>query len=194
MKDAIIFDVDGTLADCSHRVHHVKNGNKDWDKFFKGMSDDTPVPGVVWLAEVLGDYHYQMGGAEIFVVSARPDTYRSQTENWLSRHCPDLWTSITALLMRNEGDHRPDTEVKKDILKGIQSQGYNVRLVIDDRPSVIKMWREQGIPVLQVPNDEWDVPKYGPGELTLLVGPSGAGKSVISNSFPSGTLMTTLCI
>ena len=31
---AFIFDIDGTLADASHRLHHIQNGNKDWDAFF----------------------------------------------------------------------------------------------------------------------------------------------------------------
>ncbi len=184
MVDAIIFDIDGTLADCSHRVHHVKNGKKDWDKFFAAMDKDTPVPGVVWLAEVIGcaeysaTYNMTIGDKfGIFIVSARPDNYRSVTEEWLRVNCPILLGSSTELLMREEGDHRPDTEVKRDILKNIQGQGYDVKLVIDDRPSVLQMWKDEGIPVLQVPNPAWEVSKFEPGKLVLMIGPSGAGKT-----------------
>lgn len=30
----VIFDLDGALCDISHRLHHIKNGNKNWDAFF----------------------------------------------------------------------------------------------------------------------------------------------------------------
>jgi FMN phosphatase YigB (HAD superfamily) len=39
---AILFDVDGTLANCEHRVHHVQNGNRDWNKFFAEMHLESP--------------------------------------------------------------------------------------------------------------------------------------------------------
>lgn len=38
---AAIIDIDGTLADCRHRLHHVLPGRKrDWDAFFGEMDDD----------------------------------------------------------------------------------------------------------------------------------------------------------
>jgi len=178
MTDALIFDVDGTLANCGHRVHHVKNGSKDWDKFFAEMDKDTPVEGVVWLADKLSTYYdYVSKDYAILIVSARPNTYRQETLEWIRKNCPALFRAHSVLYMRADGDHRADTLVKRDLLHKIQGQGFNVRLVIDDRPSVIKMWESEGIPVLQVPNHEWDAPKYTPGELVLMVGPSGAGKT-----------------
>ena len=34
-QKAIIVDIDGTIGDLSHRLHHIKNpeGKKDFDKF-----------------------------------------------------------------------------------------------------------------------------------------------------------------
>jgi len=29
-----IFDIDGTLADVSHRLHYITGETKDWDAFF----------------------------------------------------------------------------------------------------------------------------------------------------------------
>jgi len=40
--DTIIFDVDGTLTDVSHRRHYVTGGNTDWGKFFDEMVNDPP--------------------------------------------------------------------------------------------------------------------------------------------------------
>lgn len=183
--DAIIFDIDGTLANTSHRVHHVKNGNKNWDAFFGKMGEDTPVLGVTWLAEELA-HGVRVGGvtAHLFLVSGRPDSYRAVTVAWLHENVPMLFDMSEALLMREAGDHRSDVEVKREILKGIQGQGYDVRLAIDDRPSIIKMWQDEGIPVLQVPNPDWDeTPGYKPGKLIMMVGPSGAGKSTTLSQF-----------
>ena len=39
----MIFDIDGTLADATHRLHHVTGGRRDWDAFFAEMADDVPV-------------------------------------------------------------------------------------------------------------------------------------------------------
>lgn len=40
---AIIVDLDGTLCNLDHRLHHVrKEGKKDWDGFFAGISQDSP--------------------------------------------------------------------------------------------------------------------------------------------------------
>lgn len=31
----IVFDLDGTLADCEHRIHHITKEPKDWRAFFE---------------------------------------------------------------------------------------------------------------------------------------------------------------
>lgn len=30
----IVFDIDGMLADCSHRLKYIKGEKKDYDKFY----------------------------------------------------------------------------------------------------------------------------------------------------------------
>ena len=42
-----IFDIDGTLADCSHRLHYISGENKDWDTFYKECVNDKPIMDVV---------------------------------------------------------------------------------------------------------------------------------------------------
>ena len=51
-KEAIIFDLDGTIANISHRVHHLKgyenpdgswNKKANWSKFHDSISEDTYV-------------------------------------------------------------------------------------------------------------------------------------------------------
>ena len=37
---AFIFDIDGTLSDPKNRLHHLKNGNRDWEAFLAAVGLD----------------------------------------------------------------------------------------------------------------------------------------------------------
>ncbi|UTW54814.1 HAD family acid phosphatase [Kordiimonas sp. SCSIO 12610] len=141
MKPLVIFDIDGTLADISHRRHFVMGDNQNWAAFFKEMGDDTPNKPVVGLYQTLTVSNVY----DLIIVSARPENYRLLTEQWL------VWNGIEfdRLIMRPEKDYRPDTEIKKEILDLLLSEGREIAFVVDDRDSVVDMWRENGITCLQ---------------------------------------------
>lgn len=167
MKPCVIFDIDGTLSDPSHRLHFVTGGRKDWPAFFDAMGDDPVNEPIRWLATVMDDI-----GLSVILTSGRPDSHRLVTEEWLLEH----GIPFHGLYMRAAGDYRADNVVKSQILDGILADGYEVKLVIDDRQSVVDMWRERGLTCLQCRKDE--PAQAGPfGLLTLMVGPSGAGKT-----------------
>jgi phosphoglycolate phosphatase-like HAD superfamily hydrolase len=141
MKPLVLFDIDGTLADISHRRHHVMGENKNWGAFFKHMGDDAPNQPVVDLYKAL-----QVSGLyDLVIVSARPDNNRPVTEQWL------VWNGIEfeRLIMRPAGDYRPDTEIKKEILDLLRDEGKDIAFVVDDRDCVVDMWRKNGITCLQ---------------------------------------------
>lgn len=52
MKQIVIFDIDGTLANAEHRVHHLQKEPKDWDAFFAGCTQDTPIEPVMELVRL----------------------------------------------------------------------------------------------------------------------------------------------
>jgi hypothetical protein len=79
-------------------------------------------------------------GHAILVVTARRAAWRASTAFWLALHA----IPSDALFMRNDKDHRPDYEVKQDILKKIQ-QTWTVVHAVDDNPNVIRLWKENGI-------------------------------------------------
>jgi predicted kinase len=164
-KIAVIVDVDGTVANCTHRLHHITNGRKNWKGFFDAMDMDVPYQPIVKLLDLLP------GSVSIVFCSGRPEEYRSLTERWFS--IQNIF--FDALFMRSTGDTRPDHIVKKEILAQIREE-YDPFLVIDDRQSVVDMWRAEGLTCLQC-RDPQEALHSNWGKLTIMVGPSGAGKS-----------------
>ena len=140
----VLVDIDGTVADIQHRRHYVQREPKDWDGFFGAMGDDTLRHDVARQVRDLWE-----AGYELVFVSGRPDTYRNVTEAWVRKVG---FPYYTALFMRRGGDHRPDTIVKEGILKKYFLDTSLIHTVIDDRPSVIKMWESHGLNVVDVGN------------------------------------------
>ncbi len=140
-RDAVIFDIDGTLADNRHRQNFLLESPKNWDAFFAGMEQDTPRPMVkslVWM--------YEDRGFEVILVTGRYEKYGTFTTNWLTEH----GIAFHHLHMRPDSDSRPDYEVKRGIYETQIAPHFNVKLVVDDRSSVVKMWRELGLECWQV--------------------------------------------
>jgi hydroxymethylpyrimidine pyrophosphatase-like HAD family hydrolase len=147
MKNVIICDLDGTLANCEHRVHHVQkvdgNGLKkrpNWEAFYAGVKDDTvnPAVGITIRSLLDGDY-------PIIFCSGRPERCRADTEAWLAKHYIYDYT----LLMRPDGDFRADYIVKQEILDNHIDKD-RVLFVMDDRQQVVDMWRRNGLTCFQV--------------------------------------------
>lgn len=135
----IIVDIDGTLADCSHREHFIRGKRKKWKKFFEAASKDQPRIDVVAQVRQLANHH------KIHLVSGRPEEYRQQTLKWLSHYR----IPFESLHMRENGDYRSDDIVKQEILDRCFDKD-NIELVIDDRPRVVHMWKSNGLKVLDV--------------------------------------------
>lgn len=139
----IISDIDGTLANCDHRRHHVEGKKKDWDAFFAEMGDDAPK------YKVINTYHalLKIGGIEEGILcTGRFEKDREKTQTWLEEN----FVSYEHLLMRKDGDFRPDEVVKEEMLDQLLALGYEPYLVLDDRDKVVKMWRSRGLTCLQV--------------------------------------------
>jgi predicted kinase len=176
-KKIVIVDMDGTLSDSSVRQKYVKaercwycsgkgfirnnsscvycNGagkqKKEWNKFFEEVDNDKPNRAVAEWVRYLSDSHY------ICVVSGRPiDKCGVKTDEWLKRHN----IPFNRLFMRAAGDSRKDIIIKKEILDRMlfSTRAHEpidrVAFAIDDRPSVIRMWRENNIKCYDVGNGD----------------------------------------
>jgi predicted kinase len=186
-KRCVIFDIDGTLADCSHRVHHVNGGKKNWPAFMAGIPDDKPNTQVVFLNKL---FHYlrSQGATDMptFLCSGRSENERKDTEDWLW----DNGVEYAKMFMRKAGDYRADHIVKRELLEEIRADGYEPWLIFDDRQCVVDMWRKEGLFVLQCDPKQSHTDHVGykfhenfKHPLTILVGPSGSGKSTWAENY-----------
>ncbi len=133
-----MFDIDGVLADVSHRLHHLRRRRKDWRSFFAAAEADA----------LLATGHTRLLAAAqihaIVYVSGRPERLRQVTQRWLAVHdCPD-----GALLLRSDRDRRPARVLKLELLTRVAQRG-EVALVVDDDAEVCRVLRAAGFPVEQ---------------------------------------------
>jgi predicted kinase len=131
LPPAVIIDIDGTLADMGDRKPF------DWEQVGE---DKLNFP--VWdLLESTDN--------EIILLSGRDSICRAETIKWLNEHS----VVYDKLYMRAENDNRKDTIIKKELFDIHVRDNYNVVAVVDDRPSVCRMWRDEvGLFVFQVGN------------------------------------------
>lgn len=136
----VVVDIDGTLAHMGDRRRPY-----DWAK----VGLDEIDAGVAHLVDAI----QMMSYAKLFLFSGRDGVCRPETEEWLERH--DIEYDL--LVMREAGDTRKDTIVKREMYEEVIAGNYNVLFVIDDRPQVCRMWRDElGLRVLQVGDPHHD--------------------------------------
>lgn len=143
----VLVDIDGTLSNPTHRLHHITGPKKDWTSFYRECGHD---PGYSEMIELVRALH--RNGSVVVYVTGRPyladdDTNIGElTADWLKAvNCP-----LGTVYMRKPGDHRQDFEVKRELyLEMILPKFGRADLVIEDRDQVVRMWRTLGIRTLQ---------------------------------------------
>lgn len=153
----IICDIDGTIADCTHRLHLISGEDgkkKDWEEFHAGCIDDKPIAAVIDLLNVYSFYNTEQsppGLYEFWYITGRPWSSGASTLLWLRNHgCPD-----GILAMRPDSDFRHDYEVKRELLYEKIYGRYgktkdDILFVLEDRTRNVQMWREEGLVCFQV--------------------------------------------
>jgi len=145
-RPAAIFDVDGTLVDVTSIRHHVMGTPKRFDLFHGGAIDCPANAPVVDLLRLCRE-----SGLAIIIVTARNEQWLYNTLVWLQEH----GVEHDEIFMRKNGDGRSDVYVKSDILKEIE-YFFEIRLAVDDNPSIIDLWKSHGIFTVEVPGWEKD--------------------------------------
>ena len=169
-----LFDIDGTLADGSHREHFIRpepkveEAAKPKAKRVKvtDMPDaEEPKPLKEEIVAKDWDAYFdachldspieailtlarslQDAGEVLVFVSGRSDIVRIKTQRWLAAQ----GLNYDNLYMRKAGDHRNDDVIKIEMLAEIRARGFAPVMAFDDRNRVVKAWRDAGIPCAQV--------------------------------------------
>lgn len=126
LPDAVIFDIDGTLA------HMKDRGPFEWHKVYKDEINRIVSEHTI--------FHKDMN-RWVILVSSRDESCRKETMEWLDMY----GVEYNMLFMRPKDDYRKDTIVKREIYQNEIEGKYNVLAVYDDRLQVLDMWYKQGI-------------------------------------------------
>lgn len=136
MSNLIICDIDGVLADCSHRLHYLKERNYEAFYSVANIMEDKLITRGDRMVDMMAS---SWGSRCLCLLTGRPERTRKITEMWLSY----MGVRYTKIYMRKDGDHRPSPEVKVDLIKEMMKENRISDLTlsgyfIDDDPENVK--------------------------------------------------------
>lgn len=136
----VVFDLDGTIADTSHRSKYLDGtmGKKDWRGFYAACVNDAAHTHVLRVLFAL-----ESSGCRVEIWSGRSKEVEAETIQWLADH----GLGHIPIKMREDGDYTPDDVLKRDWLLQTTPRPD---LIFDDRKKVVDMWRAEGVPCFQV--------------------------------------------
>jgi len=128
---AIIVDIDGTLASCAG-IRSPYDGDK--------VHLDIPNTRLIDVVNALSEQFW------VIICTGREAKYALKTQEWLDSN----GVHYDSFYSRETGDQRKDSIIKQEIYEREIKPSYDVRIVFDDRPQVIRMWKEIGLLVADV--------------------------------------------
>lgn len=151
----VVFDLDGTIADCAHRMHYImpnpavdpvtgKKVKRRYDLFHAACVDD----GVI---QPVADIYVRFvadPNVTVVVLSGRDAATLDDTIDWFGRNGLPL---PNEMILKSGDQHLPDVEQKRTRANQLEKKyGKPISMVFEDRDRVVKMWRERGTFVLDV--------------------------------------------
>lgn len=146
----LLWDLDGTLADNRHRLHLIKSPEiqgageelvPDWAAY-EALASEDPLIAASAAA-------YRTTNFINVILTGRMEKEREATVTWLKKHA----LLVQRLLMRPNGDTRPNVEIKREALEALRlvyGPSLTIVAAFEDDPRVVAMYREREIPVFQL--------------------------------------------
>jgi len=132
-------DIDGVIADARHRLWLIKSPPKDWDRFYELVSEDPLLEAGYNLAHSI-----RKENDAILYLSGRRESTRKDTVAWLQTNK----LPVGSIVMRTDGDYRPASVLKLEILQGL-AHDYIITVIVDDDPKVCNVLSGAGYNVVQ---------------------------------------------
>lgn len=137
LERAYLVDLDGTVANISHRTSPYAANE---------CLNDAPINSVI--DTIIALYK---SGYKIVFMSGRTDEFYDLSKQWIDKYITiNNFPIEYKLFMRKTNDTRSDDIIKKELFDNNIRNKYYVVGVFDDRPRVIRMWREIGLIVFQL--------------------------------------------
>ncbi|MCY3926166.1 MAG: hypothetical protein OXG52_11800 [bacterium] len=134
-------DIDGVLADASHRQWHLDGAVRDWNGFFDAAADDSLLAGRAELVAGLG------AELQVVLLTARPFRLRELTLDWIRRH--GLRWDLLALRGPAQ-DMTHAVRFKRGALARLRSFGFVPAFALEDDPRIVEMYAAESLPCVYV--------------------------------------------
>ena len=146
-QEAAIVDIDGVLADASHRQWHLDGPVRDWVGFFAAAGGDA----------LLGDHAELVrcldADLQVVLLTARPFRLRALTLEWIEHH--GLRWDLLALRGPAQ-DMTHSVRFKRDSLALLRSFGFTPSFALEDDPRIVEMYAAEALPCLYVHSGYYD--------------------------------------
>lgn len=134
----ITSDLDGVLADNTHRAGQLAANPPDWQAVAEAIPHDKPVMPLILMLRL-----FAARGHVIHILTGRAETTRAATEAWLDKYA----VPYHALRMRADDDARPQVLLKRDFIRPYNKA--RVLFSLEDNPRVVALYRAAGLLTLQ---------------------------------------------
>jgi hypothetical protein len=144
MKKVVLVDLDGTIADTSHRYNLAPTVDQfsTWSVYAKACIRDTVIESVAVLTRIL------ISKCEIHYISGRDGSALLETEMWLRKNN----LPYHFLTLRPAGNEDSNADIKVNYILKLRAEGKEPILLLDDWPDTCRAAESVGVPALRVGN------------------------------------------
>lgn len=144
----IVCDIDGVVADNSHRLKHLEadpvTGKKNWKAYYDALPEDQLIGVVGQVLEQLAGFSDERN--KLIFATGRPEAHRKATKRLLDQ----MDVRYEEILMRPDDDFSTNPELKREWIRHIEEKYGSIDLVFEDDPRSVAMWREHATIVFEV--------------------------------------------